>query len=112
MADFTYKNITVTGAESPGMAMRQAATEYLRQFGEPTEQEIDGLLAEIDAEQAERLDLADLGRQVAAELAWLDSTIAGIDSYTAAQVRDVVKRLAQENRAVLRALRFVVRRLA
>lgn len=68
--------------------------------------------AEFEAEQAERLDLSDLGRQVAAELAWLDSTIAGIDGYAAAQVRDVVKRLAQENRAILQALRFVVRRLA
>lgn len=38
--------------------------------------------------------------------------MSSIDDYAAAQVRDVVKRLAQENRAVLRALRFVVRRLA
>lgn len=71
-----------------------------------------GDLSEAISGEVERLDLADLGRQVAAELTWLDTTIAGIDSYTAAQVRDVVKRLAQENRAILRALRFVVRRLA
>lgn len=71
-----------------------------------------GDLGEAIAGEVERLDLADLGRQVAAELAWLDTTVSSIDDYAAAQVRDVVKRLAQENRAVLRALRFVVRRLA
>lgn len=75
----------------------------------PTAEEITIAIAEWEAEQSERLDLADLGRQVAAELAWLDTTIAGIDGYTAAQVRDVVKRLCQEQRAVLKALRYVVR---
>lgn len=71
-----------------------------------------GDLSEAIAGEVERLDLADLGRQVVAELAYLDTTITGIDGYTAAQVRDVVKRLCQEQRAVLRALRYVVRRLA
>lgn len=109
MADYTYKNVTVTGAESLDAARRQAIVAWLQQFGEPTEQEIDALLAEMETEETERLDLADLGRQVVAELAWLDTTISGIDGYTAAQVRDTVKRLAQENRAILKALRYVVR---
>lgn len=117
MTDYTYKNVTVTGASTPDEARRQAVKSYLWSIAgpdaaEPTEQEIDGLLAELNPVETERLDLADLGRQVAAEIAWLDTTISGIDDYAAAQVRDVVKRLAQENRAILRALRFVVRRLA
>lgn len=63
-------------------------------------------------ELAQHLDLKALGQQVASELAYLNTTITGIDGYTAAQVRDVVKRLCQENRAVLLALRYVVKRLA
>lgn len=62
-------------------------------------------------ELVQRLDLKALGEQVAAELAYLDTTIANIDTYTAAQVRDVVKRLCQEQRAELRAWRYVVKRL-
>lgn len=116
MPEYTIKNVT-TEAATLDEARWLATAAYLRHiagFGapEPTEQEITALLAELETEETERLDLADLGRQVAVELAWLDSTIAGIDGYAAAQVRDVVKRLAQENRAILRALRFVVRRLA
>lgn len=40
------------------------------------------------------------------------NTIAAIGTYDAAQVRAVVKRLCQEQRATLAALRYVVRRLA
>lgn len=116
MPKYTIKNVT-TEAATLDEARRLATAAYLRHIAgidapEPTEQEIDALLAELEAEKTERLDLADLGRQVAAELAWLDTTVSSIDDYAAAQVRDVVKRLAQENRAILRALRFVVRRLA
>lgn len=116
MPEYTIKNVTAE-ADTLDEARRLAAIGYLRHIGslgapEPTEQEITALLAELETEETERLDLADLGRQVAAELAWLDTTVSSIDDYAAAQVRDVVKRLAQENRATLRALRYVVRRLA
>lgn len=41
MADFTYKNVSVTGAESMEAARRQAVVAYLQQFSEePTEPEI------------------------------------------------------------------------
>lgn len=60
MADFTYKTVTVTGADTLEEAQLQAVTSYLSQFGEPTQQEIDNLLAEIGAEALERLDLDSL----------------------------------------------------
>jgi hypothetical protein len=45
------------------------------------------------------------------EIAWLETTIPGVDTMTAAQVRAVVKRLAQENLSILKLLRYVYRRL-
>lgn len=49
--------------------------------------------------------------QINGELDYLNATIPNIDTMTAAQVRSVVKRLAQENREILKALRWVARRL-
>lgn len=82
MADFAYKNITVTGAESPDVAMRQAVTEWLRQFGEPTEPEIDALLAEVIA--------AEIAEQ-AAEQAKIDfRNLPGWASWTGQEAADYV----------------------
>lgn len=39
-----------------------------------------------------------------AEIDYLDTTIPTVDAMTAAQVRTVVKRLAQENRQIIKAL--------
>lgn len=106
-----YCGIPVEGDLPEEELKRIAVEEAARRRSwpnEPTQADIEA----VEAEESERLDLSDLGRQMAAELEWLDTTVSSIDDYAAAQVRDVVKRLAQENRAVLRALRFVVRRLA
>lgn len=46
---------------------------------------------------------------IAEELLYLDTTISAIDTMTAAQVRDVVKRLCQENRVIIRILRLIAR---
>lgn len=116
----TFKGITIEAPEITASIKRELAVAWLiRQkldnLQAPdsiTEPEIVSIIAEIDTQETERLDLVDLGRQVAAELAWLDTTIAGIDAYTAAQVRDVVKRLCRENRDIFKALRCVVRKLA
>lgn len=97
---------TIAGPEDLALALPSQAANPLLVLP------MAGDLAGEMAGEVERLDLADLGQMVAAELAYLDTTIAGIDSYAAAQVRDVVKRGLQENRAILKALRFVVRRLA
>lgn len=69
-------------------------------------------LSEEIASEVERVDFTNLGYQVAAELAYLDTTISVIDGYAASQIRDVVKRLCQEQRAILLALRFIIRKLS
>lgn len=61
---------------------------------------------------AEKTDLSDLLPQINTELNYISTTLAAIDTMTAAQVRDVVKRILLEQRAELRAWRFVIRRLA
>jgi hypothetical protein len=58
-----------------------------------------------------KVDFDDLADKIESEIAWLDVTIPMIDSMTAAQVRDTVKRLAQENQRMLRAWRYVLRHL-
>lgn len=65
MPEYTIKNVT-TEAATLDEARWLAAVAYLRHiagFGapEPTEQEITALLAELETEETERLDLADLG---------------------------------------------------
>lgn len=57
------------------------------------------------------VDLTDIIDQGENEIAYLDSTIPNIDTMTAVQVRDVVKRLAQENRQIIKALLYLARHL-
>lgn len=57
-----------------------------------------------------RLDLAALAEQAAGEIEWLAETIPDIDTMTAAEVRDVVRRLAQENLRMIKAWRYAIRR--
>jgi NCAIR mutase (PurE)-related protein len=68
-------------------------------------------IAEQAALDAERDTRRGLAGAIQAELDYLEATIPGIDAMTAAQVRAVVKRLAQENLSVLKLLRYVYRRL-
>jgi hypothetical protein len=125
MANFTYKNITITGADSLSEAKEQAAIAYLQQFGEPTQQEIDDLLVEIEAEELERLDFEDLEADIANELAWIEATlpeidngIAAVGAFTNATQRAIITGLLQNQRRILlqqrrelKAWRFVIRRL-
>ena len=45
------------------------------------------------------------------EIDWLDTTIPLIDGMDAAQLQAVIKRLAQENRYMLRAWQYATRKL-
>lgn len=56
------------------------------------------------------VDFATLINLLADEIGWLDSVIPQIDAMDPYQLRAVVKRLAQENRATLKAWRYVVNR--
>jgi hypothetical protein len=113
MANFTYKNITITGADSLSEAKEQAAIAYLQQFGEPTQQEIDDLLVEIEAEELERLDFEDLEADIANELAWIEATLPEIDNGIAAVtgLLQNQRRILLQQRRELKAWRFVIRRL-
>lgn len=105
-----YCGIPVEGDLPEEELKRIAVEEAARRRSwpnEPTQADIEA----VEAEESERLDLSDLGRQVATELDYLNTTIAAIDTYTATQSRDVIKRLCLENRAILKALKLVVRRL-
>jgi hypothetical protein len=53
----------------------------------------------------------DLGNQAQSEIDYLDATIPNIDTMSQAEIVVVVKRLAQENRQMLRAWRYVINRL-
>lgn len=127
MADLTYKNVTITGAATLEEAKEQAALAYLQQFNEaPTQAEIDALLAEIEAEEAEGVDFDALEAEITGELAWILTARADVAAgigildggATLAQTRGVVKGLAQivdrmliEQQRELRAWRYVIRRL-
>lgn len=125
MADFTYKTVTVTGADTLEEAQLQAVTSYLSQFGEPTQQEIDNLLAEIGAEALERLDLDSLQDDITNQIDWTNTTIPEIDSgiaavgaFTNAAQRAIVLGLLQNQRrivliirGVLKAFRFIIRKV-
>jgi hypothetical protein len=72
------------------------------------------IAAEVEAnipEIQERRDFSGLEADIANELTYINTTLGTIDTMTAAQVRDVVKRILLEQRAELRAWRFVIRRL-
>ena len=60
----------------------------------------------------QRLDFEALADKATAEIEWLDETIPNIQTMTGAEVRDVVHRLAREQREELRAWRYIFRRLA
>lgn len=125
MADFTYKTVTVTGADTLEEAQLQAVTSYLSQFGEPTQQEIDNLLAEIEAEALERLDLDSLQDDIINQIDWtnttvpeIDSGIAAVGAFTNAAQRAIVLGLLQNQRrivliirGVLKAFRFIIRKV-
>lgn len=57
-----------------------------------------------------RADFEELEQQIQGELGWLDATIPNIQTMTATQVRDVVYRLALENRQMIRAWKYIIRR--
>lgn len=57
-------------------------------------------------------DLVDLKDTIESEIAWLETTIPLIDGMDAAQVRSLVKRLAQENLGELRAWRYLLNRFS
>lgn len=59
-----------------------------------------------------RPDLEMLAGEADAEIGWLNETIPQIDTMAAVQVRDVVKRLAQENLRQIKAWKYIFRRLA
>lgn len=91
-------------------AGNQAARDYLiaqLSLGAPD----DLVVFEVDSRD-ERTDTTQAFiDQAQAELTYLDATIPAIDAMTVAQVRDVVKRLAQENRAIIKALLYLAKRL-
>lgn len=58
-----------------------------------------------------RVDFDELANRAIAEIEWLNDTIPQIDTMTAAQVRGVVKRLAQENLRQIKAWRYIFNRL-
>lgn len=60
----------------------------------------------------QRLDFEALADKATAEIEWLDETIPLISTMTGAEVRDVVHRIAREQREELRAWRYILRRLA
>lgn len=60
----------------------------------------------------ERRDFSGLEQDIANELVWIGDTLATIDTMTQAQVRNVVKRILQEQQRELKAWRFVIRRLS
>jgi hypothetical protein len=125
MVDFTYKNTAITGAATLDEAKELAVTAYLRQFGEPTHQEIDDLLAEIEAEEAEKFDVSSLSDDINTQIIWVDDTIPEIDNgltnvtaFTNATQRAIVTGLLQNQRrtllilkAILKAFRFIIRRI-
>lgn len=63
MVDFTYKNISITGASTLDEAHQLAAVAYLRNINlteEPTQPEIDALVAEIQNQEATKSDFRNL----------------------------------------------------
>lgn len=65
----------------------------------------------LAAMAGERVDLHDLLPKITTELSYITTTLGTIDTMTAAQVRDVVKRLLLEQQAELKAWRYVIRSL-
>lgn len=70
-----------------------------------------GASAQAKVVDSDQVDFAGVIGDIQTEIDYLNLTIPLIDTMTAVQVRDVVKRLAQENRGILRALRWVAKRI-
>lgn len=142
MADFSYKNVSVTDAATLEEAKQLVAIAYLQASGveEPTQQEIDALLAEIETEEAEGIDFDALEADITGELAWILAAQAAITNEraeivtgigiidggaTLVQLRQVVRglalivdntlqrqdRLTKQQQRELKAWRYVIRRL-
>jgi hypothetical protein len=62
-------------------------------------------------ELTERRDFSGLEQDINNELVWIGDTLATIDTMTQAQVRNVIKRILQEQQRELKAWRYVIRRL-
>jgi len=113
MTDFRYKNITIRNAANTEEAYEKAATAFLRiELGqEPTQQEVDTLVADISDTETKMSQFSTFVNQADTEVAWLETNIPNIDTMDATQVRAVVKRLAQENLEIIKALRYIAKRV-
>lgn len=123
----TVDNVTVEGTEPEATLVLQAVITHLtNKLGRvPTQEEIDEKVAEYFDKESEKVDFEGLLAQITTEVSYLDgqitlydSTIPTIDTMTTAQVRAVVKELAQtmrrvmvEQRAELKTWRYAIRRL-
>lgn len=65
--------------------------------------------AEGAAEAQASADRRGIITELTNEIDWLDGVIPQVDTMTAAQVRGLAKRLAQENRQIIRILVFLAR---
>lgn len=92
-----------------------AATAYVQQFLElgevPTQAQIDDAIALWEHDQTETGEKNQFLIEAQAEIDFLDAIIPTVDTMTAGQVRSLAKRLAQENRAIIKALKYAVKRL-
>lgn len=119
MADFTYRNIAVSGAETLEEAIEQVARAKWQQLNfdpdnptEPTQAEIAEIVAQIQAEESEKQDLDSLASRIDDEIAWLGQAIVEVDTADVAGLRDILKRVLQEQRFEMGAWRRVTRRLS
>lgn len=121
-SEYNQKNLTLylqqNGLAPAGVGtLRNEADHFLSMYVEiPEEQEaqLTTLLASYNDTTVYNVDLKairDLATQAAGEIDYLQTTIPTIDAMTAGQVRSVVKRLAQENLAIIKGLRYLVKNL-
>jgi hypothetical protein len=68
-------------------------------------------ILEVDNRDEMNDDLQPFIDQINSELSWLDSFITDFGTLTNAQKLEAIERLARENRAVLKALRYLAARL-
>lgn len=111
MESYTIGNTTAT-ADTLDAAKRAAVVGYLRNTAgvEPTGQEIDALLVEVEAREAELLDLAGLKDKIAAEIGWSQVARTQIDTATLEQLRTTLKHLVIGYEWQLKAWQFVIRK--
>lgn len=65
---------------------------------------------EYDTLQGTRRDWSDLANLADTEISWLEDTLENFDALTTTELREVIRRLLQENRRQLLAWRYVFRR--